>query len=362
MSPLFKNYFDNSVSYQGGKSRPVNTEKKTYKLSSNENMLGNSPLVKKAISNCLDGLYEYPPPSDIVLREKISSFLGDPYSADQILTGNGGVNIIHVIVQAFLDSGLECIVPYPSFIPYFGMPTQMGAIIKKVPLKGPDYSLDIEAILKNVTPQTRVLWLASPNNPIGNIITQLELDTIMEAIPDHVLVVYDEVYHHYVTESNYARPTKHILKGRPILALNSFSKAYGLAGLRIGYAYTTIEVASYIRNFMRPFYINQLSQQAAMAALDDQEFVTKVVTLTNNEKIYLYKAFDDLGLQYWKSEANFILVKPTIPIQEFESKLAEQGIMVRSAAAFEAPNHIRITIGDRESNDALIRAIENITF
>jgi len=359
MSPLYKNYFDKAEEYQGGSAIPEGNKNKIYKLSSNENMLGCSPMVQDSLTNSLSNLNIYPAPSDSALRAKIANHVGYGLTERNIITGNGGVNIIHLIIQAFLDHDLECIVPSPSFIPYFGMPAQMNARVKRVLLNQEDFSINVEAILAAITPNTRMICLASPNNPTGSIITQVQLDSLIESIPNHILVVYDEVYQQYVTDPEYGRPIKHILQNKPVIALNSFSKAYGLAALRIGYAYTSAEVAEYLRHFMRPFYINQLSQQAVMAALEDQAFITQVVTTTNKEKQFLCEAFDQLGLKHWKSEANFILVKPNTPAQLFEQSLFEKGIMVRSGDAFEAPGHIRITIGDREANHALIRALRN---
>jgi len=317
MSPLYKNYFDKAEEYQGGSAIPEGNKNKIYKLSSNENMLGCSPMVQDSLTNSLSNLNIYPAPSDSALRAKIANHVGYGLTERNIITGNGGVNIIHLIIQAFLDHDLECIVPSPSFIPYFGMPAQMNARVKRVLLNQEDFSINVEAILAAITPNTRMICLASPNNPTGSIITQVQLDSLIESIPNHILVVYDEVYQQYVTDPEYGRPIKHILQNKPVI------------------------------------------QQAVMAALEDQAFITQVVTTTNKEKQFLCEAFDQLGLKHWKSEANFILVKPNTPAQLFEQSLFEKGIMVRSGDAFEAPGHIRITIGDREANHALIRALRN---
>ncbi|MEE9439111.1 MAG: histidinol-phosphate transaminase [Saprospiraceae bacterium] len=359
-NPLFKSFISNpGPAYKGGKSRSeIVSNKKIFKLSSNENLLGSSPLALEAISNHMTILNEYPDRTGGSLQNALTKFYKGELSDDNFITANSGVGVIELIIHAFLGEGLECIVTNPTFVAYLEFCKKVGATIKDVPLIGDNFELDVDAVLSAITPNTRVIWLCSPNNPTGTHISKDKIDKIVDNIPDHVVLVYDEVYYHFVTADDYTLAMPYVQAGKNVIGINSFSKAYGLAGLRIGYAYTTKELATYINQLRRPFFINTLALEAAKAALDDTEFINKTVDNVNQGKAYLYPELDRLGVKYWKSQSNFILIKPTLNDKDFESKMLTEGIMVRRAAGFGAIGCVRVTIGDMEANLAYIKALE----
>ena len=170
----------------------------------------------------------------------------------------------------------------------------------------------------------------------------------------------DEVYYHFTDAKDFTTALPYIKAGKKIIGVNSFSKAYGLAGLRLGYAYSTPEIAAYVRMLIKPFFINTLSLEAAIAALADKDHLEKTAMLIQSEKPRVYQALDEVGMHYWKSQGNFILIKPAIDIKEFENKMLKEGVMVRPVANFGAPGCVRVTIGTREANDAFISALKKM--
>ncbi|MGB0930239.1 MAG: pyridoxal phosphate-dependent aminotransferase [Chitinophagales bacterium] len=359
---FFKPYILSSIStYKGGKTKDqIQTDKKIHKLSSNENLLGSSPLALKALRENINSLNEYPEQKGGSLQVALSEFYNGELKPEQFITDNSGVGILELITHAFLGEGLECIVSNPTFIPYIQFPKQVGAIIKDVPLKSPDFSLDVEGIIAAINDNTRVIWLCSPNNPTGTYIPKAKIDELISLIPNHVVIVYDEVYHQFATAEDYTRGLPYVLEGKNVIAVNSFSKAYGLAGLRIGYAYSTVEIAQYMNQIRRPFLLNTLALKAAIAALKDVDFIDRTVKNVNAGKAFLYPKLDELGIHYWKSQANFFLMKPAMNDLEFEEKMQKEGIMIRPVANFGAPDCIRVTIGTPEANEAFVAAITQV--
>lgn len=359
---LFKSYLQNSKKhYKGGKTKPDSDGNQIiHKLSSNENLLGSSPFAIQAIRDNINRLNEYPEQKSESLQFALSEYFKKELSPDQFVTANSGVGIIELIINAFLSPGLEAIISNPAFSPYSRFATRVNATIIDVPLKGNEFSLDVEAIINAITDKTRIIWVCSPNNPTGTHIPKDKIDQLIESIPDHVALVYDEVYRHFVTADDYTIGLPYVLAGKQVIAINSFSKAYGLAGLRVGYAYTTAKLASYLNQFRRPFYINTLSLEAAKAALLDREFIQETKAHNQAGKEYMYNQLDRLGIKYWKSQTNFIMIQPEMTDKDFEAKLFAEGIMVRPVAGFGAPGCIRVTIGTPEANEAFIKGLETI--
>ena len=313
-----------------------------------------------AVKEHLDVLNEYPDNNDTRFRKALSEFYGGEMTPDQFITDNSGVGMLQLITSTLMGEGLECIFSNPGFVPYRAFPEKVGGKTIDVPLKGDNWELDVEGILSKITDRTRLIWVCSPNNPTGTHIPKNKMDELIQRIPDHVVVVYDEVYYQYATASDFVRGYEYVKSGKKVIAVNSFSKAYGLAGLRVGYAYSTSEIARYVSQWRRPFFINTLSMEAAMAALKDEDFIKRTVDLVNQGKEYLYPELDKIGVKYWKSQANFILMKPDMNELDFESKMHTQGIMTRPVAAFGAPGHIRVTIGTRAANEAFIEGLKAV--
>ena len=359
---IFKPYLKPSNLYVGGKSKQeVDTGgKPLYKLSSNENLLGSSPKAIEAIKNSLHLLNEYPDNTDFRLREALSDYYQGQLLSEQFITANSGSEVLELITRAFLDENSEYIVSNPCFKPYEMFSGRMGAKGVDIGLSEPDYQLDVEALLSAINERTRLIFLTSPNNPTGTYIPKPSLDKLFEKIPDHVIVVLDEVYFQFAEAPDYVRALPYVVQGKNVIGLNSFSKAYGLAGMRIGYAYTTPGLAEYIQRLYKPFMINRLSMEAAIAALEDEDFLVKTVELVKKERQFLYRELDKLGIRYWKSQGNFILIRPDMPETTFEASILKEGIMVRPVAGFGAAGCVRVTIGTHEANAAFVVGLKNV--
>lgn len=364
ISDNFKPFLKSSNLYVGGMTRDEVAEivgdKKLYKLSSNENICGASPMAVTAAKKFLDELYEYPDRSDSALRDALAVFYDGKMNADQFITANSGSEVIENICRAFLNDGDEIIVSNPCFKPYEMFAAKLGATATDIPLKGDNYELDVDGILNGITDKTKIIFLTSPNNPTGTYIPKSTLDTFMDRVPKHILVVLDEVYNLFADAEDYVDATEYVKAGYSVLGLNSFSKIYGLAGIRLGFAYTTPEIAEYMQRLYRPFPIPTLSLHAGIAALGDEAFIKKSTDLVKTERPYIYGRLDEMGMKYWKSQANFIMIKPDMDPQELTGELLKEGIMVRPVAGFGAPDCVRVTIGDREANKAYLDALEKI--
>ncbi len=251
---LFKPYLTVKNGYKGGKGISSKKEnQKTYKLSSNENPIGTSPLALEAIKNALTDLHLYPDTTDIRLREELVKSYNNQLDIDQFICAASGSELIDLIIRAFIREGDEVIVSTPCFVPYKMFSSWSGATVVDVPLKEADYALDVTNIVNAVTSKTRIVFLTSPNNPTGSYISKDEFESLMQLLPPNVVVVFDEVYWHFADAENYVRALPYISKYPNLIAINSFSKTYGLASLRVGYSYMNTEVAAYLRQICKPF-------------------------------------------------------------------------------------------------------------
>ena len=359
---FFKKYLTVAEPYKGGKAiDEVKTKKdKIYKLSSNENPIGTSPKALEAIKNNLRNLHLYPDRTDKRLQKALQKYYNDQMDYKQFIGASSGSEVIDHIVRAFAGEGLEVIVSNPAFSPYIMFSTWNGSTVIDVPLLAPDYALDVDGILNAITDKTRLIFLTSPNNPTGTYIPKQDLDQLFDKLPDHVIIVLDEVYFHFADAEDYTTAVSYVKKGYNIIAVNSFSKTYGLAAMRIGYGYTTLEISDYIHQICKPFLIDTLSIEAGIAALSDQEFIDKTVAVVKAGREYLYQNLDRLGVHYWKSQGNFIMIRPSISPSEFEDRMLTEGVMVRKVAGFGAPDCIRVTVGTQEANEAFVEALETI--
>lgn len=361
---IFKEAYLPKGGYKGGKSKAevaqIIGRKKIYKLSSNENYLGSSPKALKAIKAAVSSLNIYPERTDVYMRQALSKFYGGLMTPDQFITDNSGVALLEMIERAFLNPGNEIVICNPAFKPYHMFAKKLGAEVVDVPLKGKNFLLDIPEILKAINKKTRLLFLCSPNNPTGTHIPKAQLDELLPQIPSHVVTVYDEVYYQYAGAEDYTTGLPYVDAGMNVIAVNSFSKAYGLAGMRVGYGYTTEKIARYISQVRIPFHINSLAMEAAKAALTDKAFIKKTVAMVQTEKAYIYKSLDKIGIKYTKTQANFITLKPKMKDKAFEEAMLKHGVMVRPVANFGAPGCIRVTIGDRQANQAYLKALRKV--
>lgn len=356
----FKPYLLNQATYKGGKAREEEVGKKVYKLSSNENPIGASPKAVKAIEHYAHTAFEYPEATNMELNEALSDFYNGELAPGQFVTTNSGVANIELVMRGFLDPGTEFIYSSPAFIAYKGFGEKMGAKAIDIPLTGDDFELDVEGILGAINEHTRLILITNPNNPTGTHLAQSKIDQLIGNLPGHVVLLFDEVYYQFADAEDYVRATPYVQQGKNVIAINSFSKAYGLAGLRVGYSYSTPEISSYLQNLRRPFTINTLSMKAAIAALKDDEFIRETVEVVHAGRQYLYRELEAMGLKHWKTQANFILIRPEMASSEFVPKMEALGVMVRPAEGMSDPNCVRVTIGDQEANEAFVKAASQV--
>ncbi|MFS4468519.1 pyridoxal phosphate-dependent aminotransferase [Maribacter sp. 2210JD10-5] len=356
----FKSYILEDSTYKGGGKKVVLPNGvDAHKLSSNENPLGYSKKVKDAITNSLNELNVYPDNTDIRLREALVKDFDNVLTADHFVTANSGSEIIDIIAKVFLSEGDEVIVSQPCFLPYMAFTRWMGATAINVPMTE-EYDYDLEGILKAITGNTKIIFLASPNNPSGNYIPFDKLTSFLDKVPKNIIVVYDEVYRHFAEASDYTSGVPFVLKGYNLIAINSFSKTYGLAGLRIGYCYAPLEISNYIRKVCKPFLLSSLALEGAIAALDDMDFVNDTVSLIKTERRFVLEELKKMGIKFWPTEGNFVLIDPPINDVDFTQFLLEKGIMVRPVSNFGAPGKVRISFGIRKANEAMLKAIKDL--
>jgi histidinol-phosphate aminotransferase len=325
--------------------------KGSVKLASNENPLGPSKLALESIKDSLEALNRYPDGSGYYLKEKLSRRLG--IKPECIILGNGSNELLDIAVRTFMSPGDDAVMAAPSFVVYPSSTRIQGANPIEVPLR--DWKHDLAGMGQAVTPKTKIVFIANPNNPTGTANTETELSEFLSGLRKDILVILDEAYYEYVTDPAYARSMEHFRKGENVLILRTFSKIYGLAGLRIGYGITHPDVVLQMERVRPPFNTGTVSQAAALAALDDKEHVEKSVLLNNEGKKFLYEEFAALGLPYVPTEANFIYLPVENSFSLYESLLRE-GVIIRPMG----PRAVRITIGLPNENERLIRSLKKI--
>jgi histidinol-phosphate aminotransferase len=330
--------------------------KKIIKLASNENPLGPSAKAIQAIRDCAYQIYFYPDGSGRELKEALAQKLS--LDSQNIILGNGSDEIVSMIARLFLRRGDNAIMATPSFLMYEIGANLSRARIISVPLKG--FKIDLERMICAVTPKTRVVFIANPNNPTGTIVKGKEVDRFVSQLPENILAVFDEAYHEYVEAEDFPQ-TLDLVRNHPnIVVLRTFSKIYGLAGLRIGYGVAGKEIIDILNRARPPFNVNFLAQVAAIASLADQEQVRRSRQLIREEKKFLYSQLRKLKLFFVPTEANFILIEVGTRAKEVEHKLLEKGVVVRGMQVYDLPQFIRVSIGTREQNKEFIGELETI--
>jgi histidinol-phosphate aminotransferase len=330
----------------------------SVKLASNENPLGPSSLALKDIINELTStgssisLNRYPDGNGYYLKQALSQRLS--VSDEEIILGNGSNEIIDITVRTFLQPGDDAVMAHPSFVVYPMSTQAQGANAIQVPLK--NYIHDLEAMADAVTSGTKIVFVANPNNPTGTMNRKPEFDRLMQRIPEGVLVIVDEAYCEYVTDSDYPDSMRYLREGREILILRTFSKMYGLAGLRIGYGIGGKKIIAELNKLRPPFNTSSLAQRAAMLALQDEEHLLRTREINEQGKKYLYGELDSIGIPYVPTEANFIYMPLKQNAQTLYAALLKQGVIVRPVGQHE----IRVTIGLPEENKRFIDALKTV--
>ncbi len=326
------------------------------KLASNENALGPSPKAVEAALRMLSHVHLYPDDSCYRLKRAIAERYRMP--EDCILIGRGSDEILLHAALAFLEPGDEVIYAHPSFVMYSFVSALMDAKEHVVPLR--DFTHDLDAMAERVTERTKLIFIANPNNPTGTIVKEPQVRRFVESLPDGVLVIFDEAYCEYVEDESFPNTLDYIREGFGVLTLRTFSKVYGLAGLRIGYGFAPPHIASLVARVREPFNVSSIAQVAAEAALQDEEHVERSKKLVADGKRTLYRAFDELGLKYVPTQANFIFVDLGMDSREAFKWLLKRGIIIRTGEIFGMPTWARITIGKPEENERLIEALREL--
>jgi len=326
------------------------------KLASNENSLGPSPKALAAVRDALSQINRYPEASGYYLTHALAAKYG--LAAEQIILGNGANDLVELVIKTFAGPGDNVVCGHPSFIMYKIAALMMGAEFRVLPLK--DNRFDLAAMAAAVDARTRVVLIANPNNPTGTVVTRDEVAAFLERLRDDVLVVFDEAYFAFVAAADYPDSLDYVKAGRPVMTMRSFSKTYGLAGLRIGWAAAAAEIISPMHRIRQPFNVNRLAQVAGVAALGDDEHLRRSREMVAAGRKQLYAGLEELGVRYVPSEANFVLLELAREAKPVFRDLMALGVVVRPMGGWGLPNGLRVTVGTAAENDAFLAALAKV--
>ena len=357
---LTRAVLDRIVPYEPG--RPIELIardlklKRVIKLASNENALGPSPKALSALRTSVGQVHRYPDGGSTFLKEKLAAHCG--VSKRQMILGNGSDEIIVLALRALVEPGEEVVVATPTFLIYSLAATAVGAKVVSVPLK--NFRYDLAAMKRAITPETKVVFIANPDNPTGTIVTRLEVEGFLQGLPEDVVLFFDEAYYEFAAALRDYPRSLELLGKRPVIISRSFSKAYGLAGLRIGYGISSPDLIAYLERVREPFNVNRLAQAAASAALDDRAFLKRTLAFTEEARAYLSDELSRLGFKVIPSVANFVLFDCGRPAAPLFEALLKRGIIVREMGAWGLDRFIRVTAGRPQENRAFIKALKEV--
>jgi histidinol-phosphate aminotransferase len=359
--PLVPEHIKQLHSYDPGK--PIDDVMQEYglkyvvKLASNENPLGVSPQAIQAMMASIYQLNRYPDIASKILCAKLSEVYN--LAEDNIITGHGSEAILSVIVRTYLCDDDEILTSEGTFVGFYVIANARGIKPIKVPLK--DYRFDLEAIADAISPKTKIIYLVNPNNPTGNIFTKDEFEKFIIRVPSNVIIIMDEAYHEFV----YGRPDypdSMDYRFNNIITLRTFSKAYGLAGIRLGYGFAQKELIKNLMKVRLPFEPGIPSQMAGVAALNDYQFLDYYLELNRKGLLYINNVFERLGITYIKSEANFIMCvfDSAETVDKIVLKLLTKGVIIRGLRAFGLPHCLRVSIGLQNENEFFAEKFEEV--
>lgn len=326
------------------------------KLASNENPLGCSPRVRAAVEAGLSSLALYPDGNGFALKQALSGFYGRPLP--EITLGNGSNDILELVARAFLKPGDEAVFSQHSFAVYPLAVQAVGATGVSVPAK--DWGHDLPAMARAVNARTRVVFIANPNNPTGTWVEEGELEAFLAALPEHVLVVLDEAYGEYVEKGTLPDGLDFLDRFPNVIVSRTFSKAYGLAALRVGYAFAHPDITNVLNRVRQPFNVNSLALLAAVAALGDQDFVAQSRRSNAEGMAQLIDGLKAMGLGWIPSRGNFLAIelgRAGLPVYD---ALLRQGVIVRPVANYGMPDFLRVTIGSAAENERFLAALKAV--
>ena len=326
---------------------------RVIKLASNESVAGPSPKAMEAIRRSLSAIHRYPEDTSYDLKRALAGKLG--VEPGNLLLGTGADEVLLLLGQLFLDPGDECLYPYPSFSLYRKSAQVMAAVPVETPLRND--RIDLEALLQRVTSRTKLVFLCNPNNPTGHLVPSGEVLSFLQRLPEHVFPVIDEAYAEFVDDPGFQDAVGLFRQGHQLAAIRTFSKIYGIAGLRVGYAVVPAEISTTADGIRNSFNVNVLAQAAALAALEDEEHVERTRRLTFAGRAQLSEGLRDMGLEPIPSQTNFVCVGVGRDAQQLFQRLLPRGLIIRPLAHFAMPRHIRITVGTEAENAELLGAL-----
>lgn len=348
------------VAYQGGK--PIEEVKRELgisdiiKLASNENPLGPSPLAMRAIEESSKQVHLYPDGNAYYLKADLAKHLG--VTEDFLILTNGSNEVLTLVGETYLGPGDEVIYAEGAFVVYEHVAQVSGATSVVVPMQNDTHHLP--SIAAAITDKTKVIFIANPNNPTGTMVTATDTAHFMAQVPEDVLVVFDEAYYEYVTRSDYPQTLPYVMEERNFIITRTFSKIYGLAGLRVGYGIAKPSLIATMNPVRQPFNCNLIGQAAARAALQDTDYVEKSRELNAAGKSFLYAEFDRLSLRYIRTEGNFIMVFVNQSGKDFSKTMMEKGVIVRAMDGYGFKDAIRVTIGRQQENERFIQVLTEL--
>jgi len=366
MAVKVADYIKSITPYKPGKpmsevERELGLER-TVKLASNENPLGPSPKVVEAIIKNAEEVNLYPDGNAFYLKNRIAEYHKDhDVQFDEIVVGNGSNEVIELAIKALVAPGEELIISEQAFIVYELISKANNIKTHLIPQKE-GHIFDIDGYIEKINENTKLICLVNPNNPTGTYYDKADFEKLLKAVPEGAVVLLDEAYFDFVDAEDYPSAIDYRKDFSDMIICRTFSKAFGMSGLRLGYAITTVEIADYINRVREPFNTNLLAQAAGIAALGDMEYLGRAVAVNREGKGYYYKEFDRLGLEYLPTQTNFILVKvgesPDAGKKCFDA-LLKKGVIIRPMAGYKLPEWVRISIGLPEENMLCIKELEN---
>jgi len=344
--------------------KPIEDVKREYglddviKMASNENPVGVSPKALAAMQAALPKLNHYPDAASYEFRSALAEHFGVDMS--QVAVGNGADDLILELSMAYLEDGDEVVVSRSSFPMYDVHALAMRTRLVKTPLTA-ELGIDLDAMADAITDRTKLVYVCNPNNPTGTIVRADEVDSFIQRVPENVIIVLDEAYFEMVDSDSFPSSLTYVREGRKnVFVLRTFSKVYGLAGIRIGYGFAHSEVISTLFKIKPPFNVNVLAQAAGIAALDDTDFVAQSVEANKAGRQVLCCEFDRLGLSYAESHTNFVLVRIGRNASTVQQELLERGVIVRPCGGYALPEYLRISIGTPKQNERFLTTLSEI--
>lgn len=326
------------------------------KLASNENPLGVSPAVQSALTEAVSGLARYPDANGFYLKDALATKLG--VNANQVTLGNGSNDVLELLARTYVQPKHEVIFSQHAFVVYPLVTKAIGATPVQIPAR--DYGHDLDAMAAAINSNTRMIFIANPNNPTGTFLSSAALESFLAKVPTRVLVVLDEAYYEYVPAAERAPSIEWITRFPNLVVTRTFSKAYGLAGIRAGYAISHASVADLMNRIRQPFNMNELALTAALAALKDEAFLAKSIEVNSQGMQQLIEFCEAFELNYIPSHGNFLTIEVGPKALEYYQLLLEAGVIVRPVTGYELPNHLRVSIGLESENTVFCTAMENL--